>query len=123
MVILGRGWIRMSDRGVLARNVVTQMWVPWSAVTQIEAGAKVGIRLEDDRIWWCWAVQRANVTAMLDRTSRVDRVVAEMEALRAVAARSQAQDTPSRTIVQPAWWEWAIIGGYIVAAVAGLLSY
>lgn len=118
----GRGWIRVSDEGISARNILTSTWVPWAEVEALEAGSKVGIVKHDGQTWWCWAVQRANISGMLNRRSRVDRVVAEMEMRRtnATPVRAPASDTSRRSLVRPAWWEWIVITGYMAAAIVGL---
>ncbi|MGF0118266.1 hypothetical protein ACQFYA_18385 [Promicromonospora sp. Marseille-Q5078] len=122
VLLIGRGWIRVSDEGISARNIVTKTWVPWSEVAALEAGSKVGVVQRDGQTWWCWAVQQANISGMLNRRSRVDRVVAEIEMRRATAGsvRAPASDTSRRSLVRPAWWEWLVVAGYAAAVTVGL---
>ncbi|WP_344249290.1 PH domain-containing protein [Isoptericola hypogeus] len=121
-LLSGRGWIRVSDEGLWARNIVTSTSVPWSEVVALEAGSKVGVVLRNGQTWWFWAVQRANISGMLNRRSRVDRVVAEIEVRRTRVAslRAPANDTSRKSLVRPAWWEWIVIAGYVAAAIVGL---
>ncbi|MFD6177863.1 MULTISPECIES: hypothetical protein [unclassified Isoptericola] len=123
-LLIGRGWIRVSDEGISTRNILTSTWVPWNEVEALESGSKVGIVKRDGQTWWCWAVQRANIAGMLNRRSRVDRVVGEIE-LRHARATSVSVPEPGdnisrRSLIRPAWWEWIVIAGYVATAIVGL---
>jgi hypothetical protein len=67
---------------LVARNPLKTHEIPWSRITGFRTEDRLIISLERDREIRCWAVQRANISAMLKRHSYVNDVVATLEEIR-----------------------------------------
>lgn len=118
VLLLGR--IDVSGEGVLSRNVLTERWYPWASVERFEPSMRVAVLHADGGRTSCWAVQRANIAAMTGRVSRVDRVVAELEGLRAEAGLApDGAVHPVTRIVRLTFGEWVRVLG-LVPGIAAL---
>ncbi|MDR7382219.1 hypothetical protein [Promicromonospora iranensis] len=106
IILNSGGRISVSSSGLLSRNIVTERWYPWASVAGIAATDRVEVIHADGGRSRCWAVQQANISAMLSRVSRVNHVVAELEEHRQRArAEPDADVAPLTRMVRFTWWE------------------
>jgi hypothetical protein len=69
--------------GLTVCNPFGSLQVPWSSVQRIDVDRVLTITLVDGQVVRAWAVQAANITRLLHRESRADRVASELERWRA----------------------------------------
>lgn len=101
------GVIELSSNGVRSRNIFTDRWYEWESIDRFEATDRVEIIQANGARSRCWAVQRANISSMLNRASRVDVVVDELNRTRQAiggVANTAAESTLRR--VHLTIWEW-----------------
>lgn len=102
------GVIEVSANGVRARNIISERWYPWESIDRFEATDRVEIVQANGATSRCWAVQRANISSMLNRESRVDVVVDQLNnARRTIGCAANSATGSTLRWVHLTVWEWS----------------